>query len=103
MGNGLPADDPLADWNREQLQRQFAAWRARSDPVCVHALRHLDPATVFLLSEPERPTSVELASSFGVLLPGTRALRRVTELPRPTPALLGCPSIEDAGQPKAGN
>ena len=35
MGSGLPADDPLVDWNREQLQRQFAAWRARSDPKCV--------------------------------------------------------------------
>ena len=32
MGSGLPADDPLIDWNREQLQRQFAAWQARSDP-----------------------------------------------------------------------
>ena len=47
MGHGLPADDPLAHWNREQLQRQFAAWRARSNPERVRTLGHLDPATVF--------------------------------------------------------
>ncbi len=57
MGSGLPADDPLVYWNREQLQRQFTAWRARTDPKCVQALGHLDPATVFTLDESGRPTS----------------------------------------------
>ena len=80
MGSGLPADDPLADWNREQLQRQFAAWQARSDPKCVQALGHLDPATVFTLTEAERPTSVDLAVGLGLSLPERRVLRRVTEL-----------------------
>jgi hypothetical protein len=90
MGRSLPADDPLARWDREQLQRQFAAWRARSDPNCVRTLRHLDPAIVFELSEPERPTSVDLAIGLGLSLPERRVLRRVTELSRPTPAMLGC-------------
>ncbi len=89
MGSGLPADDPLADWNREQLQRQFAAWRGRSDPKCVQVLGHLDPATVFTLNEPDRPTSVDLASDLGLSLPERRMLRRVTEIPRPIPAMLG--------------
>lgn len=90
MGSSLPADDPLARWDREQLQRQFAAWRARSDPKCVRTLGHLDPATVFALKEPQRPTSVDLAIGLGLSLPERRALRRVTELTRPTPAMLGC-------------
>ena len=50
MGRGLPTDDPPGHWNREQLQRQFAAWRARSDSNCVRALGHLDPAAVFELN-----------------------------------------------------
>ncbi len=89
MDRRLPADDPLAYWNAEQLQRQFAAWRVRSDPKCVQTLCHLDPATVFKLSEAERPTSVDLAVGLGLTLPERRVLRRVTELPRPTPAALG--------------
>ena len=89
MGSGLPPDDPLVDWNREQLQRQFAAWRARSNPRRVRTLCHLDPATVFELTEPERPTSADLAIGLGLPLPVRRVLRRVAELPRPTPAVLG--------------
>jgi serine/threonine protein kinase len=89
MRRGLPADDPLADWSREQLQRLFAAWRARSDPECVRVLRHLNPATVFDLNESQRPSSVDLAIGLGLSLPERRLLRRVTELPRPTPATLG--------------
>jgi len=98
MGNGLPSDDPLIRWNREQLQRQFAAWRARSDPKCVRTLCHLDPLTVFDLTETERPASVDLAISLGLSLPERRVLRRVTELPRPAPATLGYrPTIAETG------
>ena len=89
MGSGLPSDDPPIDWNREQLQRQFAAWQARSDPNWVQALCHLDPATIFKLSEPERPTSLDLAVGLGLSLPERRVLRRVTELTRPAHAMLG--------------
>ncbi len=89
MGHGLPADDPLAHWNQEQLQRQFAAWRARVDPARMRALSHLDPAAVFRLDESQRPASVDLAIGLGLALPQRRVLRRVVELPRPTPALLG--------------
>jgi len=89
MGRSMPADDPLAYWNREQLQRQFTAWQARSDRKWVQTLCHLDPITVFKLSEPERPTSVDLAVGLGLSLPERRVLHRVTELPRPTPAFLG--------------
>jgi len=89
MNGSLPADDPPGQWNRELLQRQFAAWRARNNPKRARTLCHLDPATVFELTEPERPTSVDLAISLGLPLPVRRVLRRVTELPRPTPAILG--------------
>jgi hypothetical protein len=89
MGQNLPADDPLAHWNYEQLRRQFQAWQARNDPKCVRVLRHLDPAVIFKLSELERPTSVDLAIGLGLSLAERRVLRRVTELPQPTPALLG--------------
>ncbi len=99
MGSGLPADDPLVYWNREQLQRQFTAWRARTDPKCVQALGHLDPATVFTLDESERPSSVALAVGLGMSLPERRVLRRVTELTRPTPAVLGFrPTIVGPGR-----
>ncbi len=69
MGSGLPADDPLVNWNREHVQRQFAAWRARTDPKCVQTLGHLDPATVFKLNESERPPSVDLAVGLGLAIP----------------------------------
>ena len=99
MGRSLPSEDPPVHWNREQLQRQFATWRARSDPKCVQALYHLNPATVFNLHEPERPTSVDLAIGLGLSLPQRRVLRRVTELTRPTPAMLGCrPTIARSGE-----
>jgi serine/threonine protein kinase len=89
MGSGLPSDDPLVYWNPEHVQRQFTAWRARNDPNCVRTLSHLDPATVFKLSERERPTSVDLAIGLGLSLPERRVLRRVAVLPRPTPAAIG--------------
>ncbi len=98
MGNCLPSDDPLVHWNREQLLRQFAAWQARSDPKHVRALSHLDPVTVFNMTESRRPTSVQLAIGLSLPLPERRVLRRVTELTRPTPAILGSrPTITKTG------
>jgi hypothetical protein len=91
MGRGVPSEDPLAYWDREQLRRQFAAWRARSDPRCARALSYLDPAIVFDLDESQRPSSVNLALELGLLLPQRRVLRRSPELPRPVPAILGPP------------
>jgi serine/threonine protein kinase len=89
MGSGRSADDPLANWNREQVRQQFAAWQARSDPRRVRALCHLDPALVFRLGESERPASVDLVIGLGLALPQRRVLKRVTELSRPAPAILG--------------
>jgi hypothetical protein len=89
MGLGLPADDAVGRWDHDQLQRQFAAWRGRSDPLSVKALEHLDPAVIFTLKEEDRPSSVDVAVGLGLALPERRVLRRVTSLPRPTPALLG--------------
>jgi hypothetical protein len=101
MSNSLPSDDPLVRWDRDQLQRQYTAWQARSDPKCVRALAHLDPATVFTLNELKRPTSVDLAIGLGLSLPERRVLRRVTELTRPTPAILGPrTAIADTGEGK---
>jgi len=98
MGRSLSADDPLVHWNREQLQRQFAAWQARSEPKCVRTFNHLDPTTVFNMTEAQRPTSVDLAMGLGLSLPERRFLRRVTELTRPTPAILGSrPTIARMG------
>ncbi len=98
MGCNLPSDDPLVHWDEEQLHRQFVAWQARGDPKCVRTLGHLDPATVFKLRESERPTSVDLAIGLGLSLPERRVLRRVTELTRPTSAVLGGrPTIEETG------
>ena len=89
MGSGLPADDPLVNWNREQVQRQFAAWRART---ARSACRHWDTWTPRRSSSwmsPSRPASVDLAVGLGLAIPEHRVLHRVTELTRPTPAVLG--------------
>jgi hypothetical protein len=102
MGSGLPADDPLERWNREQVQLQFTAWQAHSDPKWVRALCHLNPEHVFKLSEPERPSAVDIATGLGLQLPERRVLRRTAELPRPTPAVLGYRSTTaKAGRGKA--
>jgi hypothetical protein len=97
MSHTFSADDPLVDWDRRPLQRQYAAWRARGDPGLVRALCHLDPANVFKLDESERPSSVDLAIALGLRLPERRMLRRVTELTRPVPAILGRHSTSTQG------
>jgi serine/threonine protein kinase len=99
LGQGTPPDNSPAHWNREQLQRQFAAWRARSDPKWVRTLCHLNPEYVFKLTESERPSTVDLAVGLGLSLPVRRKLRRITELPRPVAAVLDCrPTIGMAGK-----
>jgi hypothetical protein len=95
MKRNLPADDPLAQWNRQQLERRFAVWQACGDPQATDALRHLDLAAVFTLNEDQRPTSVELAAGLGQPPPERRFLRRVTDLPQPTPANLGRPPTRE--------
>jgi hypothetical protein len=101
MGLGLPADDAVGRWDQDQFQRQFAAWRGRSDPLSVKALEHLDPAAIFTLKEEDRPSSVDVAVGLGLALPERRVLRRVTSLPRPMPAILGTSSVP-AKQPRTG-
>ena len=60
-------------WDRERLQRRYAAWRARCDPACCQTLAHLEPPTVFSLAEHQRPTSAELAAALGISLPAMPA------------------------------
>ena len=55
----------------------------------MQTLGYLDPVTVFALKESERPSSVDIAVGLGLTLPERRVLRRVTELTRPTHAMLG--------------
>jgi hypothetical protein len=88
LDRGLSADDPPSLWNRDQLERRYAAWRARCDPASAQALAHLDPATVFSLAEQDRPTSAELAAGLGLSLPTRRSLDALWRICRPAPALL---------------
>lgn len=91
MGCGLSPDDPPQLWNREQLDRRYAAWQARCDPGHLRTLSHLDPATLFTLAEQERPASTELAAGLGLPLPTGRLLRQRTRVWSSTPAVLGHP------------
>ena len=91
MDCGLSPDDPPSSWNYDQLQRRYAAGRARGDPSSLQTLSHLDPATLFTLAEQDRPLSTELAAGLGLSLPTKRLLRRVRRAWSSTPALLGHP------------
>jgi len=51
----LSPDDCASSWNRDTLQRRYAAWRASCDPARYQALAHLDLQQVFLLPEQQRP------------------------------------------------
>jgi hypothetical protein len=88
MDGGLSPDDSPSIWSCEPLQRRFAAWQARSDSGCLHALSHLHPATLFTLPEPDRPSSMELAAALGLSLPTKPLLRRMTRAWSSTPAVL---------------
>ena len=104
IDSGISADDPPSSWSVEQLERRYAAWRARGDPATWRSLSHLDPAALFTLSERDRPASTELAAGLGLSLPGKRVPHRMTRVRTPTPAVLGqhpapARSERPAGQP----
>jgi diketogulonate reductase-like aldo/keto reductase len=69
MEPGLSPDDPPAQWNRDELQRRYAAWRASCDPARWQPLAHLETPQVFSLAEQQRPTSTQLAAALGLELP----------------------------------
>lgn len=89
MDRGYLSDDPPAMWNREELRMHFVAWKGRTDAASQHALMHLDPASVFPLSEQERPSSIQLAKSLSLRLPKKPVLCPATDLWRVTPAIPG--------------
>ncbi len=91
MDCGLSPDDPPSSWNYDQLQRRYADWQARSDPVCLWTLSHLDPATLFTLAEQDRTTSTELAAGLSLSLPARRLVRPMTRAWSSTPVVLGDP------------
>ncbi|MCX5647472.1 MAG: serine/threonine-protein kinase [Phycisphaerae bacterium] len=71
MDSVLSPDDPPASWNRDRLQRWYAAWRASCDPARWQTLAHLELPEVFSLSEEQRPTSTHLAAGLGLELPAS--------------------------------
>jgi len=93
MDRALSPEDPPARWNGEQLQRRYAAWRARSDPLCWRTLAHLEPSTVFSLAEQQRPTSTRLAAGLGLSLPQRPLLRPAAQLGYSTSTMLGHHSV----------
>jgi serine/threonine protein kinase len=69
MDSVLSPDDPPEKWNRDRLQRLYAAWQASGDPARRQMLAHLQVPEVFSLSEQQRPTSMHLAAGLGLELP----------------------------------
>jgi serine/threonine protein kinase len=69
MDSVLSPDDPPERWNRDTLQRLFAAWQASCDSARWKMLEHLKIPEVFSLSEQDRPTSTQLAAGLGLKLP----------------------------------
>jgi hypothetical protein len=88
MDCAMSPDDPPSRWASDQLQRRYAAWRARSDSRQRQALAYLAPSSVFAMGERQRPTSAELAAALELSLPGGRQLRPLRQPWRPTPAML---------------
>ena len=43
MDSVLSPDDCASSWNRDRLERQYAAWRASCDPARRQTLAHLEP------------------------------------------------------------
>jgi hypothetical protein len=90
MDSGISPDDPPTSWGVEQLQRRYAALRARGNAGLLPILSHLDPATLFTLTDEARPSSVELAAALG-LAPVKRPPRQLSRVRAFTPIVLGQP------------
>jgi serine/threonine protein kinase len=100
MDCGLSPDDPPSVWSNDHLQRRYAAWQARSDPGCFRTLSHLEPTTLFALSEQDRPASTALAAGLGLSPPTKQVRRRMTRVRSLTPVVLGH-SLATAGIKRA--
>ena len=90
MDGSLSPDDPPTSWDPAQLQRHYAALRARGDSPRLPILSYLDPATLFALAEEERPASIDLAAELG-LSPVKRPPRQLSRVRAFTPIVLGEP------------
>ena len=90
MDSVLSPDDPPASWNRDRLQRWYAAWRASCDPARWQTLAHLELPEVFSLSEEQRPTSTHLAAGLGLELPESPVICTDVQMLHSTPVI---PSI----------
>jgi hypothetical protein len=90
MDSSLSPDDPPTAWSAEQLQRRYAAVRARGDARRLSILSHLDPARLFALADEARPASSELAAGLG-LEPAKRLPRQLSRVRAFTPVVLGEP------------
>jgi hypothetical protein len=88
MDCGLSPDDPPTTWDAEQLQRRFAALRARGESARLPLLSHLDPAKLLTLTDEDRPASVDLAAMLG-LAPAKRPPRQLSRVRAFTPIVLG--------------
>ncbi len=87
---GLSPDDPPVLWDREQLQRRYAAVRARGDVARLPVLSYLDPARLFKLADADRPASLEVAAAIG-MSPAKRPPRQLSRVRACTPVVLGEP------------
>jgi serine/threonine protein kinase len=90
MDSVLSPDDPAASWNREELQRRYATWRASCNPARRQTLAHLALPEVFSLSEQHRPTSTHLAAGLGLELPESPVICTDAQMSRSPPPI---PSI----------
>ena len=90
MDCGLSPDDPPSIWDRDQLDRRLAAWRARADANHLAVFSHLDPATLFAVADDERPSSTDLATGLGLPLPARPLWRHAGRVQCETLIVLGC-------------
>jgi hypothetical protein len=130
MDPGFSPDDPPATWNRERLGSSYAerraAWGrggqspfargekgdsphlperpercfAQMGTVPFFPLAHLGVPAVFSLSEPERPSSMQLAAGLGLELPEAPLVCGELPVPRSPSAIPGIRSVSAHVQPQ---